>query len=153
MPNSRRSHISSSGLARVTGKAHVLIVEDNAPLRGLMADVLTCMGCKVTEAFDASSMHWQMHTRGQEVYPDEPFDLIITDVQMPGETGLVLLEKLRRKGCPIPAVVVTAFPELATREQVHKLDATLLPKPFSLNDFRAIAIGALCPGNRVIYGA
>jgi DNA-binding response OmpR family regulator len=121
----------------------VLIVEDNARLRKLMVDVLALEGCKVTEAFDATSMRWHMHISGQEEYPNEPFDLIITDIQMPGGNGLVVLEWLRRKGCPIPAVVVTAFPELATREQVNKLGATLLPKPFNLIDFRGIAFAAL----------
>ena len=93
-----------------------------------------------------------MHIKGQVEYPNEPFDLIITELQMPGETGLEALERLRRKGCPIPAVVVTAFPELATQEQVSKLDAILLSKPFSLDDLRTVAVTALQPNGRALDG-
>jgi CheY-like chemotaxis protein len=118
-----------------------------------MADVLALEGCAVTEAYDAPTMRWHMQMSGQEEYPDEPFDLIVTDIQMPGENGLAVLEWLRRKGCPIPAVVVTAFPELAMQQQVAKLDATLLPKPFRLVDFRSIAVAALLPRNRAIHSS
>jgi DNA-binding response OmpR family regulator len=131
------------GLAKTMTRARVLIVEDNTAFRALMADVLALEGCKVTEAFDATSMRWHMRVRGLEEYPDEPFDLIITDIQMPGESGLISLEWLRLRGCPIPVVVVTSFPELTTQAQVNRLSATLLPKPFSLNDFRAAALAAL----------
>jgi len=148
MSPKNRIHGAKPGLAKTKVKSRVLIVEDNTPLRELMADVLALEGCTVTEAFDAPSMRSWMRIKGQEAYPDEPFDLIITDIQMPGETGLSSLERLRRKGCAIPAVVVTAFPELATEKQVSKLDATLLPKPFSLDDLRYVAGAALRPSSR-----
>lgn len=149
------SKISSGkgpGLTKATGRARVLIVEDNARLRELMANVLALEGWTVTQAFDASSMRWQMHISGQEQYPDEPFDLIVTDVQMPGESGLAVLQWLRHRGCPIPAVVVTAFPELATQEQVDRLGAMLLPKPFSLLDFRGLADAAIRPTSHAMQG-
>jgi DNA-binding response OmpR family regulator len=124
-------------------RVRVLIVEDNARLRKLMTDVLALEGYAVTEADDVVGMRQHMQIKGQEEYPDEPFDLIVTDVQMPGENGLFALQWLRHRGCPIPALVVTAFPELATRDLVSRLDATLLPKPFSLNEFRTIAVAAI----------
>ena len=110
-----------------------------------MTDVLALEGFMVTEAVDVGSMRSQMRIKAQEEYPDEPFDLIVTDIQMPGETGLVALEWLRHRGCPTPALVVTAFPDPATREQVRRLDATLLPKPFSLHEFRSVAVAAVRP--------
>ena len=133
------------GPAKASHRVRVLIVEDNPRLRKLMTDVLALEGCSVTEAVDAMSMRWHLQMRGVEEYPDDPFDLIVTDIQMPGESGLEVLGWLRRRGCPIPALVVTAFPELATREQVSKLEATLLPKPFTLLDFRSVAIASLSP--------
>ena len=141
----KKTQVKRPGLTKTSPGARVLIVEDNPRLRKLMTDVLELEGCKVTEAFDTTSMRLHMHVRGQEEYPDEPFDLIITDIQMPGENGLVSLQWLRHRGCPIPALVVTAFPELATQEQVNKLDATLLPKPFSLHEFHTVAFAALRP--------
>ena len=146
------SSCKQPGLTKTTGRARVLIVEDNARLRELMVNVLALEGWAVTQAVDASSMRWQIHINGQQEYPDEPFDLIVTDVQIPGENGLEVLGWLRHKGCPIPAIVVTAFPALATRAQVNQVGATLLPKPFSLLDFRGLAFAALRPGNRSLQG-
>jgi len=136
---------------RATRRPRVLIVEDNPRLRKLMADVLELENYAVTEAADVVGMRWHLHDKAHEQYPDEPFDLIVTDVQMPGESGLVALEWLRHNGCPIPALVVTAFPELATRDLVRRLDATLLPKPFSLGEFRAAALATVCATYRTPY--
>jgi len=116
-----------------------LIVEDNAPLRKLMVDILRFEGYAVSEAFDAPSMRQCMYAGRPERNADAFFDLIITDIQMPGENGIASLATLRSAGCRIPAVIVTAFPELATRERANELQATLLPKPFSLAEFRAVA--------------
>ncbi len=125
-------------------KSRVLIVEDNTPLRNLMADVLKLEGYTVIEAFDAPSMRQCMVTC-QPKNAGESFDLIITDIQMPGESGMVSLQALRHMGCRIPAVIVTAFPELATLERAIELQATLLPKPFSLGEFRSVAAAVLRP--------
>ncbi len=127
------------GPSRLPKNSRVLVVEDDSRLRKLMSDVLTLSGWEVTEAGDAAAMRRHMSARAQEVYPDEPFDLIITDVQMPGENGLAALEWFRRRGCPTPALVVTSFPELATKQRVQHLHAALLSKPFSLAEFREAA--------------
>jgi DNA-binding response OmpR family regulator len=126
-----------------TGRARVLIVEDNAPLRKLMADTLKVEGYEVSEASDASSMRQCLCNRRPVANTGEFFDLIITDIQMPEESGMTLLAVLRSKGCRVPAIVVTAFPELATRERTNELQATLLPKPFTLAEFRSVAAAVL----------
>jgi CheY-like chemotaxis protein len=148
MSASRRKQESRLSSAKSGSVAQVLVVEDNRPLRELMADVLALEGCTVTEAFDATSMQWWLQMMGQERYPDEPFDLIITDVHIPGETGLVALERLRRKGCHIPAIVVTAFPEEVTQQRVDHLEAVLVSKPFRLDEFRTAAAVALQSNSR-----
>jgi CheY-like chemotaxis protein len=150
MPTKKKTLGTRLGAAKAPAGARVLIVEDNTPLRDLMADVLELEGCIVTEAFDTSSMRRCMRSGGHEEYPEQPFDLIITDIQMRGENGLVSLEKLRRSGCSTPAVVVTAFPGFATQEQAHELHATLLPKPFTLEEFRTVAAAALLPNGRAL---
>ena len=152
MPTKKKHLGTRLGAAKASAGVRVLIVEDNTPLRELMADVLELEGCTVTEAFDTSSMRRCMRTGGHEEYPEQPFDLIITDIQMRGENGLVSLEKLRRRGCNTPAVVVTAFPGFATQKQAHELHATLLPKPFTLEEFRTVAAAALLPNGRALNG-
>lgn len=130
-------------LGATKGRARVLIVEDNAPLRKLMADTLKFEGYAVSEASDASSMRRCMCGGQPAKVTGESFDLIITDIQMPEENGITSLAMLRSKGCRVPAVVVTAFPELATHERTHELQATLLHKPFTLAEFRAVAAAVL----------
>jgi len=130
---------SISGAMNHLRRARVLIVEDNAPLRKLMADILKFEGYTVSEASDAPSMRQRIYDPRSERNAGELFDLIITDIQMPGENGIASLATLRSAGCRIPAVIVTAFPELATRERADELQATLLPKPFSMAELRSVA--------------
>jgi len=139
----KTEHDSLSDAMNHSGRARVLIVEDNAPLRQLMADILKFEGYTVSEAFDAPSMRQRIYAPRPERTAGEFFDLIITDVQMPGENGIASLATLRSAGCRIPAVIVTAFPELATRERTKELQATLLPKPFSMAELRSVAATVL----------
>ena len=120
------------------------------PLRELVGVALTIEGFMVTEAFDVASMRWWLHTKTQDRYPDEAFDLIVTDVHMPRGPGLVALESLRRHGCHTPAIVVTAFAGELTHQKVAQLKARLISKPFKLDDIRAAAVTAVC--DRLLRG-
>jgi len=139
----KTEHDGVSGATNHSGRSRVLIVEDNAPLRKLMADILKFEGYAVSEAFDAPSMRQRIYARRPARHAGESFDLIITDIQMPGENGIASLATLRSAGCRIPAVIVTAFPELATRERIDELQATLLSKPFSMAELRSVAATVL----------
>ena len=139
----KTAHDGASGVTNHSGRARVLIVEDNAPLRKLMADILKFEGYTVSEAFDAPSMRQRIYAKRPARTAGEFYDLIITDIQMPGENGIASLATLRSAGCRIPAVIVTAFPELATRERADELQATLLSKPFSVAELRSVAATVL----------
>ena len=130
------------GFAKPSAGIRVLIVGDTEPLRGPMADVLKLEGYTVTEAIGASNLRSCMRT-GRDEERDSSYDLIVADIKIPGENGLVGLEKLRRGGCRTPAVVVTAFPGSATTARARELLATVLPKPFTLEELRTVAATAL----------
>lgn len=56
---------------------------------------------------------------------------VITDVHMPGMTGVELQSYLRAQGHDVPMIFITAFPEERTRERVHAAGAIgFLSKPF-----------------------
>ena len=58
-------------------------------------------------------------------------DCVITDVQMPGMSGLDLQTTLRQLGCDVPMVFVTAFPEERVRRRTQEAGAIgFLSKPF-----------------------
>jgi FixJ family two-component response regulator len=57
-------------------------------------------------------------------------DCLITDIQMPGMTGIELQEELARRGHKLPIIFITAFPEKRINEQVLAAGAMcLLSKP------------------------
>ncbi|MGV2908864.1 response regulator transcription factor [Achromobacter sp. AGC25] len=56
---------------------------------------------------------------------------VVTDIQMPGMTGLAMCAALRERGLSVPVVLMTAFPEERYREQARQLGAfCFLCKPF-----------------------
>ena len=116
----------------------VLLAEDNPALRSLIVDVLTLEGYHVTEVGDAAALEQAIATR--KAGPDAlcPYELIVTDIRMPGKNGLEALAGLRNQGSRSRFVVITAFPEDATERRIRELDAKLLAKPFSLGEFREL---------------
>jgi two-component system nitrogen regulation response regulator GlnG len=62
-------------------------------------------------------------------------DLIISDIKMPGESGLQFLEKVKTKFQDIPIIIMTAFSDLDTAVNSYAYGAyEYLPKPFDIDD-------------------
>ena len=102
--------------------AHLLIVDDDERIRGLLAKFLVRNGFLVTTARDAA--HARRILGGLE------FDLIVLDVMMPGEDGMTLCRDLRQK-LTTPILLLTAKGD--TGDRIAGLEAgadDYLPKPF-----------------------
>ena len=121
----------------------VLVAEDSPSLRALLTDVLAGEGYRVTEAGTAFEMQAAIAHSAEPQGKGGGFDLIVTDIRMPGKSGLDALAELRAGGSTSRFVVISAFPEDATERRIQELDARLLAKPFSLADFRSITRAAL----------
>ncbi|MBN8908693.1 MAG: DNA-binding response regulator [Rhodospirillales bacterium 69-11] len=81
--------------------AHILVVDDDARLRGLLSRYLSSEGYRVTAAESAADARSKLRS----INPD----LLVLDVMMPGETGLALTESLRREsGHDLPVLLLTA---------------------------------------------
>jgi len=119
-------------------QARVLVTEDNAAMRHLMADVLQNEGYFVAEAADAFEMQSAILDFSLERPHQEPFDLIVSDIFMPGKSGLAALTEMRRSGLSSRFLVVTTFPDADTYHRIEELDVRLLVKPFSLREFRNV---------------
>ena len=78
----------------------ILVVEDDARLRGQLSRYLTDNGYRVTAAEDAA----EARDRLRFLQPD----LLVLDVMMPGESGLALTEALRREQVNLPVLLLTA---------------------------------------------
>jgi DNA-binding response OmpR family regulator len=102
-----------------------------------MVYLLAFEGYFVTEASDAQAMLDAVRASDGDCEPG--FDLIVTDVRMPGLSGLDALARLRETGCQVPAIVVSALPGEMVRPEAEELNALFLPKPFALENLRRIA--------------
>src|SRR5580693_868408 len=80
--------------------ALILVVEDDARLRGQLSRYLADNGYRVSTAEDAATARDQLRF----LQPD----LLVLDVMMPGETGLALTESLRREAIDLPVLLLTA---------------------------------------------
>ena len=85
----------------------VAVVDDDEAVREALSDLLLVLGL-ACRTFDRTE------TFMAEYVPDH-FDCLITDVSMPGRSGLELQERLRELGSSMPVIVITADTSPATR--------------------------------------
>ena len=103
--------------------ADLLVVDDDARLRGLLQRFLAEQGHRVAVAAGAAEARAALGAMA--------FDLIVLDVMMPGESGLELVESLRRAGCDTPVLMLTARGDPDDRVAGFERGADdYLPKPF-----------------------
>ena len=81
--------------------ARILIVEDDTTFRSLLRAILAGEGYETTEAADGR--------RGRDLLRREQFDLVISDLKLPGKTGLELFRESREETFPPPFILLTAF--------------------------------------------
>jgi DNA-binding response OmpR family regulator len=112
-------------------KTRVLLAEDDDPLRDLLASILSLEGHIVTAVPTADA--------AQRALDGTVFDVIVTDIRMPGTSALEFVGQLRARGHELPIIMMTAFPDEGVREEALSLGTVLVAKPFSL-DAMCIAI-------------
>ncbi len=117
-------------------EAHVLLVDDDATVRFVMAETLKALGARVTEAHDAASARAQL----TEAAPD----VLVTDVIMPGDmNGYELALWARRGGKVLPTLLISGFAGSRLPEELARQQAVgFLSKPIARADLAA-AIAAL----------
>ncbi|HVI59626.1 MAG TPA: nitrogen regulation protein NR(I) [Luteimonas sp.] len=118
----------------------VWIVDDDRAVRFVLATALREAGFDVT-AFDAArAVLDALDTR-------PPPRLLFTDVRMPGDDGLVLLERLKRAHPQLPVIVMSAYTDIASTAGAFRGGAhEFLSKPFDLDDAVALAARTLARG-------
>jgi DNA-binding response OmpR family regulator len=106
--------------------AQVLIVEDEAPLRHIVARNLERRGCRVVEAESVVEAEQALRTTGRQ------WDLILLDVNLPDASGWDVLRQLHERATPTPKVIVmSALRPAQSRIEAFRPDAVLL-KPFPI---------------------
>lgn len=108
---------------------HILIVDDDAEIRSLLANYLVKNGLRATAVSDGRAM-WKALEGGR-------FDLIVLDLMLPGDDGLTLCRNLRAKS-EIPVIMLTARGEETDRIVGLEMGADdYLAKPFSARELLA----------------
>ena len=105
----------------------ILVVEDDAAIRRLNTEILTCSGYQVDAAEDGGAAWDALQLNN--------YDLVVTDNDMPKVTGVELIQKLRAARMALPVIMATgAQPEeVFTRYGMLPPAITLL-KPYTFNE-------------------
>jgi DNA-binding NtrC family response regulator len=111
--------------------ATILIVEDEAKMRRLLELNLGDDGFTVLSAGDAEA--------GLNILRKENVDLVVTDLKLPGMSGLEFLQAAKRTNASLPVVVMTAFGSVETAVEAMKAGASdYVLKPFSLAEMKMV---------------
>lgn len=111
--------------------ARILIIEDDEEMRCLLEDFLKDEGFEANSAENGSEAFHKLAT--------EPFDLVITDIRMPGLTGLDILSAVKRSQVEMPVIVITSFggQEAYDRSLASGADG-YLEKPIHFHKLRSL---------------
>lgn len=117
----------TEGTLRPAGSLRLLVAEDEPHIRRILATLLEASGFRVTVVVDGTEAMARLGA-------DDPFDLVLLDLLMPGMSGLEVLEAMRalphREGLPV--VILTAKGQDVDREKAFALGADdFITKPFS----------------------
>lgn len=107
--------------------AHILVVEDRESLRRMLERALAQEGYKVSTSANGEQAASRL--------AKESFDLVLTDLKLPGMSGIDVLRASREAQPRLPVVVLTAFGTVGTAVEAMKLGAAdFLEKPVEIED-------------------
>jgi excisionase family DNA binding protein len=122
--------------AAAAGRPRVLVVDDEATIRDLLSKTLALAEYDVDLAPDGRSALERLRII--------PYDLLITDLKMPGVDGLAVIREARRLKADIPVIIITGFStEASAIEAVNLGVSGYLTKPFRVPRVLAVAAKAL----------
>jgi two-component system, NtrC family, nitrogen regulation response regulator NtrX len=118
-------------------KAHLLLVDDDPSTLASLSRAFRLAGHEATVCDNAA--------RALDLVRSEAFDLILSDVVMPGKNGIELLEDLKRAGVRTPIVLVSGQANIEMAVQATKLGALdFLEKPLSTDKLLVTLENAMC---------
>src|SRR5258708_26275047 len=123
-------HVAARGGRRQSRRdvmATVLVVEDDAGIRESVAMALEKVGLKTVQAGDVTSALQALRAHR--------IDLVLSDIYMPGETGLTLLQAIAERRNPPRVILMTARGTIETTALAQRIGAfDYIAKPFDLNE-------------------
>ncbi len=109
-------------------KAHILIADDNPAIREVVSFILMKSEYNVSEAENGQEALAMILNSGKE-----PFDLLMTDIQMPRMSGVELIQELRKNEISLPIIALSGLAHGEWTEKVMKNGCfDLFTKPFNV---------------------
>jgi len=109
----------------------ILVVDDEEDARDLFNTILTDEGYVVSLANGGD--------QALSLFNSNPFNLVITDIKMPGMDGLQLLQEIRKTGSKTDVIMVTAYGEVESYLKAMSLGAAeYINKPVRIKELKRI---------------
>jgi two-component system capsular synthesis sensor histidine kinase RcsC len=118
-----------------TNSARILVIDDEAVLRGLLQEMLATFGYDADVAESGAA--------GVSRFQECDYATVITDLLMPGMNGLEVVTALRTIDPLINIILLTGSAPSLTAARAREMGVTLLHKPIALGDLKA-AVDAAC---------
>lgn len=119
------------------GQGRILVIEDEPLVRMIAARILTGAGYDVTTC-DGPEMALETVTEDTE-----DFDLVVSDVVMPGMSGIEVIKILRERQPGLRAILISGYPRLPPGLDADLRSMTLISKPFTPASLSAAVATAL----------
>lgn len=126
MTLSHEQKSSRSGRLAEVGRKRVLVIDDDLPIRGMLAAALRQHGFQVLLAGDGAE--------GQRALTIHKPDVVLLDLAMPDVNGWDFLQRLQETGHlgNVPIIVVSAHVRVEPQALLQMGVSAILPKPFNL---------------------
>jgi DNA-binding NtrC family response regulator len=123
----------------------ILIIEDDKETRSLLEDILDEEGLETESVSNGLD--------GLQELTKEPFDLVITDIRMPGLTELDILPVIKRLQPDASVIVITAFGnEEVYRRSLERGATAYLEKPIRFSKLKTLVHEVVSPKEKVARG-
>ena len=123
--------VAVSPIAAAAEVLRVLVVDDNASLLRFLVSAFSANGCTVTPAAAAE--------QALALITEQSFDLVVSDIKMPGLSGLDLLRAVKGRQPGTPVVLITGNPSINSAVFGLRHGAyDYLPKPFSIREVQEL---------------
>jgi DNA-binding NtrC family response regulator len=112
-------------------KNRILVVDDDHSMRLALSESLESCGYNIAAAENGHE--------ALALFKNGKFDLVVTDMKMPGMTGIEVLRVVKDLAPEIPVILITAYGTVGTAVEAMKEGAAeFIMKPFSLDDLEAV---------------
>lgn len=114
----------------------ILIVDDEAPVRDVLIKFFKKEGFEVHDAASG--------TEALALVEEKDFDVVLTDLKMPGPDGIEVLREIKRIAPETAVLILTGYPTRETTAEAMALDGDgYVSKPIELNQLKSLVLQGL----------